>query len=295
MRRVNPFLSPVGLGITLLVTLGLVVSFWRDGYSMFNPGELTSQNRSNVTLSGFSSHAAFESQCERCHAPLETTMADLCLQCHQTVMNQIAGPVGTHGDLGNIQDCRVWHPDHRGRDYDPMAAAYVHFDHTLTGFSLIWHQVDFDTTPMDCFDCHINENGLELTPGACQSCHTEYAAAYMETHLHDFGENCLACHDGSGDMTQFNHDKTRFPLEGMHTQTRCGGCHIDGQLSNLPLVCDACHAEPDLHFGLFTRTALPDIPPLTGPCWVGWTVNPLTTSHSLVSASTGIWRTIPRK
>jgi hypothetical protein len=144
MRRVHPLLSPLGIGMTILIFLGLGFSFIKDGSAMFSPGDLTAQGLAGVALGGFTSHADFENECKYCHAPLETSQADLCIRCHTSVMEQIVAQAGTHFGLENIQECRACHPDHKGRDFDPSAAAFTFFDHAQTGFSLIWHQVNYD-------------------------------------------------------------------------------------------------------------------------------------------------------
>jgi hypothetical protein len=269
MRRVHPLLSPLGIGMTILIFLGLGLSFIKDGSAMFSPGDLTAQGLAGVALDGFTSHADFENECKYCHAPLETSQADLCVRCHTSVMEQIVAQAGTHFGLENIQECRVCHPDHKGRDFDPSAAAFTFFDHAQTGFSLIWHQVNYDTTPLDCSDCHTRENGFSLMLETCTDCHAGNDPVFMAQHRQDFGDDCLICHDGSGEMTNFDHNTTRFPLEGVHAQTDCVGCHLDGHFSGTPIACADCHAEPEVHAGLFSQDCAACHTPLDWAALVG--------------------------
>ncbi len=252
MRRTHPFLSPLGVGFTLLVFLGMGFSLWRDGGAMFSPGELTAQNSTGQVLNGVRSHAELERDCQYCHAPLQTTQADLCLRCHLTVFEQINTQSGTHGKLSNIQRCRACHPDHRGREYDPVAAAFTEFDHSLTRFSLRWHQVDYNATIMECTACHTSGNGFQVSSTACEDCHDQHPPGFVTQHRQDFGEDCLACHDGLDSMTQFDHTTTGFPLDGEHLSASCASCHREGIFAGTPSTCAACHEEPEVHRTLFS-------------------------------------------
>jgi len=253
MRRVHPFLSPVGIGMTFLIFLGLGFSLWRDGGRMFSPGELTAQIQASAILGGYTSHAAFESKCDYCHAPLETTQADLCLRCHTAVFEQLTSQTGSHAKLANINRCRECHPDHLGREFDITKAAFAYFDHTPTGFNLRWHQVDYDLTLLECGDCHQIESGFQWVSTTCESCHAGNNPSFMDLHRQNFGPECLACHDGIDRMTNFDHQASRFPLVGAHDQTDCAGCHLDGQFSGTPVDCISCHHEPKIHAGLFSQ------------------------------------------
>jgi len=220
---------------------------------MFSPGDLTAQSLAGVTLEGFESHKEFETDCAHCHAPLETIQADLCVRCHTSIIEQINSQHGTHSMLENIQRCWECHPDHNGRDFNPTTASFSLYDHSLTSFSILWHQVDYDTTPMNCFDCHSHENGFILNPSSCEGCHVGNDQVFMEEHIQDFRQNCLACHDGSGEMVNFDHSTTQFSLDGMHAQVQCADCHTEGNFLGLSLDCADCHIEPDIHNGLFSQ------------------------------------------
>ncbi len=258
MKRTHPFFSPFGILLTLVLFAGMGFTWWTQGGLMFSPGRLTAKSQPGVTLEGFASHLEFEQDCSLCHAPLETRQGDLCLRCHTAIGQQIAAAQGAHGKLANVQLCRTCHSDHRGADFDPTLAALDAFDHSVTAFSLLWHQVDYDATPLECNACHAPENGFALLPTACQDCHGDYDPGWMAQHLQDFGADCLACHDGLDTVARFDHAVTAFPLTGVHSETRCLSCHTDGQLMGdamaaLPLDCAACHEEPASHFGLFSQ------------------------------------------
>jgi hypothetical protein len=72
----------------------------------------------------------------------------------------------------------------------------------------------------------------------------------MEEHRTQFGQDCLACHDGLDRMSDFDHDRF-FILDGKHAETSCENCHLDQIFSGTPSMCMDCHDEPEIHRGYF--------------------------------------------
>jgi hypothetical protein len=266
MKRQHPLLSTFGIVSTtvLLVVLGLII--WRSGGKAFSPGQLTTLNREGITLEGYASHADFESQCHLCHKPLETTQNNLCVSCHTNVNVQIKVEDGTHGQIEDVNQCATCHTDHQGSNFDPTTSAYDHFDHNNTSFSLIQHQVNYDTSPLACKACHKKDGLFIVDLDSCANCHTAENSVFMLQHIQDFGGNCTDCHDGEGRMVRFEHQNTGFPLQGIHSQIMCTDCHtLANQLENhvnkdnrplgpfkgTPRECIACHAEPAIHLDMF--------------------------------------------
>ncbi|HEY5174056.1 MAG TPA: hypothetical protein VII95_00645 [Terriglobales bacterium] len=65
---------------------------------------------------------------------------------------------------------------------------------------------------------------------------------------------CENCHTFTSwrpirSIPEFNHDKTRYPLRGMHANVSCMQCHTSLVFSNAGMRCKDCHA--DLHRGQF--------------------------------------------
>ncbi len=61
---------------------------------------------------------------------------------------------------------------------------------------------------------------------------------------------CEKCHTSSSwkplrSKPEFDHNKTPFPLRGLHAGVRCQECHVDPVFANLGRNCQDCHA--DLH------------------------------------------------
>jgi hypothetical protein len=263
MRRKNPLYSLSGMLLTVVFISGLAWSLWDKGGLAFNPGPLTALNRSGMLLNGYRSHADLESECSRCHQPLTSNQTPLCLDCHTTVQDQIRTDEELHGKISTggsgipIEKCYACHSDHQGRDFSPAKAALNYFEHDVTVFSLIRHQVDFDASPLDCEACHADWAGSDAEINTkCDSCHATRDQDFMNTHRDEFGTACTDCHDGVDRMVDFDHQQTSFPLTGGHSHVQCTACHVEAtnlmRFEGISGRCADCHTEPALHAGLFS-------------------------------------------
>ncbi len=59
---------------------------------------------------------------------------------------------------------------------------------------------------------------------------------------------CQKCHTASGwksirNVPEFDHNKTGYPLRGMHTKVRCEECHTTPLFRNVGQRCQDCHAD----------------------------------------------------
>ena len=253
MKRANPFGSPAGFLLTFLLFAGLGVWLWRGRGLAFSPGAVSEKSLPGVQIQGYRSHAEFEKQCRLCHEPLTSTLVAKCVHCHTGIGEQMTSGDGLHGSMDLAAGCHTCHADHRGRQFDPSLAARPFFDHSSTSFSLVWHQLGFDATPLDCQACHTGA----LTGGApdtvCEECHAQADAAFVSVHKIDAGAYCQSCHDGVDRMRDFDHATTAYPLEGKHASVSCIGCHNEGQMRDLSQACQDCHREPTTHAGVFEQ------------------------------------------
>ena len=240
----------MGILLTILLLAGLGFSLWQDRGLAFSPGPVTGVKQQGVTLQGFSSHADFEKTCRYCHQPLKTTLGELCLTCHTEIASELTDAKGFHTQLQNAARCHLCHSDHHGRDFNPTLAALEFFDHEFARFSLVHHQENYDGTPMACSDCHIQEDYGGVDDTVCQDCHGEHNAAFIQKHMVDFGAACQDCHDGVDRMSGFDHAKV-FSLDGEHAELECVACHAGQRFTGTPTQCVQCHAEPEIHAGLF--------------------------------------------
>lgn len=234
----------------LLTALGLTL--WRQGGLAFSPGKLSDQGKNDSPISSFASHAEFEGQCSLCHQPLQSMQAELCIDCHVSVGEQLAMDNSLHGTLENGLNCAACHSDHRGRDFDLRLGNLDDFNHSLVEFSLIWHQVDYSMTPIGCIDCHISDGRFSATTHLCSSCHSDHDRDFAIIHQVEFGSDCIACHDGLDSMARFDHATAEFQLDGSHRELGCVDCHLDGEFQDLHGECVACHIEPAVHLGVFS-------------------------------------------
>lgn len=114
----------------------------------------------------------------------------------------------------------------------------------------------------ECRLCHQPLRGRQAD--LCTDCHQDVGGQLAQaTGVHgqmaDAAE-CRDCHpDHRGrefDMAafargQFDHAATGFPLDPRHAQAACQDCHTmeTGALSG---ACAGCHAEPEVHAGIFS-------------------------------------------
>jgi hypothetical protein len=162
-----------------------------------------------------------------------------CAACHEDPH---------HGRLGpKCEQC------HNASNWKEMTK----FDHSRTRYPLTGAHIH-----VTCDKCH--------TPGAdnkprwtglkfqlCLDCHAD-------PHKGKFASACESCHttanwkavSASVAESNFDHNKTKYPLLGKHISVRCADCHKGGDFSK-PLAfakCVNCHT-PDPHGGQFIKRA----------------------------------------
>lgn len=133
-----------------------------------------------------------------------------------------------------------------------------------------------------CTDCH-GQKATKRPSAACVSCHTD-------VHNNRFGQDCQRCHDVSSwhakprppravpkmrldanarlgltrrelSRVEF-HQKTRFPLEGLHVRVKCQECHprrgsFKKRFQQIKHdACSDCHK--DVHEGQFDKSRCRD-------------------------------------
>jgi len=198
--------------------------------------------------------------CEKCHNPqrissqeeflaqkknLETTFLGLdssCLSCHA---DEHRGQVAADS-CSSCHNSVAWMP-------------IPHFDHDETKFPLSGKHVG-----TECAKCHRrvpdpdsteDDTYLQFSVAAfsrCTDCH-------RDPHEGRLGANCSGCHSTSrwADLNQarFDHDRTRFSLQGMHRMTPCSRCHPAGTQFRVARfdACQDCHQ--DIHLGQFAGRA----------------------------------------
>jgi hypothetical protein len=133
--------------------------------------------------------------------------------------------------------------------HNPTRWGDVSFDHSQTGFALSGaHAIP------GCRSCHYKKdstgNENQIFTGLSKSC----SGCHKDNHYGQFENNgstdCLRCHDTNlWKITNFDHNKTAFKLDGKHQNVACAKCHKTVTERNFTYVlykikdtrCEACH------------------------------------------------------
>lgn len=203
-----------------------------------------------------------ETKCEDCHAPsLRTGRATAlapkgslaqkwtgletsCASCHEDVHKR---SVGT--DCADCHDSDDWVPARR-------------FDHDRTDYPLTGRHAT-----VDCAQCHKAKprppppRESTLVPEFAPIAVTQCSACHQDPHGGRLGAACADCHLTTGFTERkpgsFNHDRTRYRLEGRHATVACTACHGPAGRRTNPgyASCADCHA--DRHQGTATLAGRP--------------------------------------
>ena len=127
--------------------------------------------------------------------------------------------------------------------------------------------------PLECAACHKSLIFSEIG-STCISCHTDF-------HQQTVGIDCARCHTPKSwiveDITRM-HEKTSFPLMGVHSTQDCAACHTSETLVNFKptgVTCLDCHRseyiaakQPDHQANNFS-TDCSSCHSITGTAWKG--------------------------
>jgi hypothetical protein len=253
-------LSPLAIFATAFTMLSVAAFAFFSGSQMFTAGALNATP--GAPIGGVHSHEEIGKDCAKCHpAPWEPTkMEELCQGCHQDVTIQMADPVSLHGALvknGKTLECCDCHSEHQGKTAALTSMLPKDYPHEVMGYQLLAHDQFKDGHPFACADCHVNDVQSFSQP-VCTECHRSLDAAFTSQHVTDYGEDCLACHDGKETVNKnFEHNLAIFKMSGKHSQVTCEKCHVDARkkadLQSLDTTCGMCHQRDDVHksqFGL---------------------------------------------
>ncbi|MEW6051774.1 MAG: hypothetical protein AB1644_12045 [Candidatus Zixiibacteriota bacterium] len=213
--------------------------YWKEGQKQLD------HSQTGYRLEG--KHATAD--CRACHQE-KFIMHRAALETDKTTLDRTF--------LGLDSACKSCHFDeHRGQLMAACSECHTAaswkpptgFDHTRTRFTLQGKH-----TTVLCEKCHLPvvdnstvDDGkfLRLSPlvfQQCTDCHTD-------PHKGRLGANCTNCHSADGwnvtNKANFDHSKTRYPLEGKHAGVACDKCHIPGrERAKLPFaVCRDCHTD----------------------------------------------------
>ncbi len=190
-------------------------------------------------------HEKFEGECTTCHVKFDRSAQDrLCIDCHKDVAHDLQVKTSLHGRM-RPQPCKTCHTEHKGQDAQIAAFDKQQFDHANTNFALRGaHQ------RTECAKCHASvapNAAYRIVAHDCVACHRK-----DDAHKGSLGSKCADCHNESDwKSAKFDHDATRFPLTGKHSNVACAECHRNGQYKDTPSACIACHRKDDHHRSQF--------------------------------------------
>jgi hypothetical protein len=179
-------------------------------------------------------HADPPRQCVDCHVNNNYNLtSSACFSCHQKDFASAASPVPHNGFPTTCEQC-----------HDTVQWTDGKFDHSTTGFTLTGLHTD---PPRQCSDCHVNGN-YTLNSTACVSCHLkDFQGTTNPNHVTGgFAQTCETCHTTSSwTGATFDHNKTGFPLTGLHTvpPRACTDCHVNNNYTLNNTACVSCHLK----------------------------------------------------
>lgn len=183
-------------------------------------------------------HAKYEDNCRTCHVPFDRpAQTRLCAECHKEIGADLRNRTRFHGRLKDAT-CRTCHTEHEGRDASGTKLDRNKFDHDATNYPL---KGGHRRIASRCAACHQPGVKYRDAPQECVACHRK-----GDVHKGKLGEKCAECHSvETWKVPKFDHDKTRFKLEGAHVKTTCRECHQDQTYRDTPRECIACHKKDD--------------------------------------------------
>jgi len=223
-------LTPVKRWLALLVLAFALAAGWAAAAraqsieSVLSPGKL------------IQGHLKWDDDCKACHVKFDRAAQDrLCMDCHKDVGQDVRAKAGYHGRM-KPQACNECHTDHKGRDAKIVELDKQRFDHNLTDYVLRGKHVK-----TECEKCHEPAKKWRAASTDCNACHKK-----DDVHKGALGPKCADCHtENNWKEAKFDHDKTRFALEGKHVDTKCADCHKTKDYKNAPRTCVGCHKKDD--------------------------------------------------
>jgi Class III cytochrome C family/Cytochrome c7 and related cytochrome c len=190
-------------------------------------------------------HAKIEGECGKCHVAFKSSaQTQLCLDCHKDVAADVRAKTGFHGRAPAVAgaDCKTCHTEHEGRGADIVGLNRDAFRHELTDYPLHGAHVH-----LACERCHAAKEKFRDARSRCADCHSR-----DDAHKGRLGTDCAHCHEETAwRKAEFDHAKTRFPLEGKHADAACAACHAGERYKDTPRDCATCHVLDDAHKGRF--------------------------------------------
>ncbi len=184
-------------------------------------------------------------RCVACHTDpkVYTGLSQACESCHAD-----EDPHGAlSGRRDNLEKCEKCHD---AQDWNALPLPGDVFDHTSKSFTS--YLLEGLHLEVDCAGCHVEMLFAPVESDNCTDCH-------VNPHRASFREQaCEDCHPDASrwEVPDFDHDRTRYRLQGAHTRVACEDCHKANKTDPIPTRCEGCHT--DVHKGQFAPKGCDD-------------------------------------
>ncbi len=182
-------------------------------------------------------------------------LATPCFECHKKNDRWSFREIGQ-----KCNDChKNVHESVLDKKYDPETTCLnchkssrwndIEFDHTKTGYALEGAHLR-----QSCRSCHFksDEQGetvqrFSRLSSNCTECHKD---VHQDQFNEGSGTRCAKCHDYfNWKAGLFDHNQTKFPLDGKHKDVACAKCHkpqVIAQVTSIQyklksVKCESCH------------------------------------------------------
>lgn len=216
----------------------------------FRPATYTLTRHQDTKFPLTGSHMA--TPCDGCHKPAPGQVASTAAIYHFAALDCTACHNDPHGGqfraVTGAAAPRTCESCHTTRTWKDLPA----FDHSKTNFELLGaHRA------VACTECHWPANlGINVKNVIFRGAPTECAKCHEDVHAGQFASDgatrCETCHTAiAWRVTTFDHEKSIFPLTGLHRQVPCRDCHKPSVGASLrpvvmykptPRRCASCHA-----------------------------------------------------
>jgi len=203
----------------------------------------------------------FGNKCETCHVesdwkkiPFDHDKTDFpllgkhrppleCTECHK-------GTLYKEDLKTDCYSCHKKDDKHKGQEgkkcescHDEKSWDKTSWDHRLSTYPLTGKHL-----LVKCKECHKAPTYKDAKTD-CWSCHEK-----EDVHKRRLGTKCETCHntrDWKG--WDYDHNKTKFKLDGKHDEIKCVECHKSpaGKTLSLAVSCVSCHDKDDKHDGAY--------------------------------------------